>query len=52
MSVIVGSWNETAGRLYDRARYSAFASEPAISFSGCPHKGSWILLTKSLKANA
>jgi GNAT superfamily N-acetyltransferase len=52
LSVIVGSWNKTAVRLYERAGYSVVASEPAILFPGCPHKGDWVLMIKSLKANA
>jgi ribosomal protein S18 acetylase RimI-like enzyme len=49
LSVIVASWNEDAARLYGRAGYSVFASEPAILFPGCPHKGDWVLMVKSLK---
>ena len=49
LSVIVASWNEGAGRLYAHAGYSALASEPAILFPGCPHKGDWVLMVKSLK---
>jgi ribosomal protein S18 acetylase RimI-like enzyme len=49
LSVIVASWNEGAGRLYARAGYSTLASEPAILFPGCPHKGDWVLMVRSLK---
>jgi ribosomal protein S18 acetylase RimI-like enzyme len=49
LSVIVASWNEGSGRLYQSAGYSALASEPAILFPGCPHKGDWVLMVKSLK---
>ncbi len=49
LSVIVASWNEGAGRLYERAGYSTLASEPAILFPGCPHKGDWVLMVRSLK---
>jgi ribosomal protein S18 acetylase RimI-like enzyme len=52
LSVIVGSWNEAAARLYGGAGYSKLASEPAILFPGCPHKGDWVLMIKSLKGNA
>jgi ribosomal protein S18 acetylase RimI-like enzyme len=52
LSVIVGSWNDGAGRLYRSAGYLGLASEPAILFPGCPHAGDWVLLTKSLKGNA
>jgi ribosomal protein S18 acetylase RimI-like enzyme len=52
MSVIVGGWNDSAARLYTSAGYSVLASEPAILFPGCPHKGDWILMVKSLKENA
>jgi ribosomal protein S18 acetylase RimI-like enzyme len=49
LSVMVGSWNAGAGRLYRSAGYSALASEPAVLFSGCPHKGDWVLMVRSLK---
>jgi ribosomal protein S18 acetylase RimI-like enzyme len=52
LSVIVASWNEGAGRLYRSAGYSALASEPAILFPGCPHKGDWVLMVRSLKGSA
>jgi ribosomal protein S18 acetylase RimI-like enzyme len=52
LSVIVGSWNETAARLYRRAGYDAGASEPAIPFPGSPHKGDWVLMVKSLRTDA
>jgi ribosomal protein S18 acetylase RimI-like enzyme len=51
LSVIVASWNKGASRLYVRAGYSALASEPAILFPGCPHKGDWVLMVRSLKGN-
>ena len=52
MSVIVGSWNETAMRLYRRAGYATVASEPAIPFPKRPHKGDWVLMVKSLANGA
>jgi ribosomal protein S18 acetylase RimI-like enzyme len=48
LSVIVGSWNESAARRYRRAGYAALATEPAILFPGCPHTGDWVLMIKSL----
>jgi GNAT superfamily N-acetyltransferase len=48
LSVIVGSWNEEASRLYERAGYEAVASEPAIPFPGCHREGDWVLMAKSL----
>ncbi len=51
MSVIVASWNQGAARLYQRAGYSALASEPAILFPGCPHQGDWVLMVRSLKGS-
>ncbi len=48
MSVIVGSWNEKAARLYARAGYTTVASEPAILPPGFPHEGDWVLMVKSL----
>lgn len=52
LSVIVGSWNEAAMRLYGRAGYAAVASEPAIPFPGSPNKGDWVLMVKSLQNGA
>ena len=52
LSVIVGSWNEAAARLYGRAGYEAVTSEPAIPFPGRPHEGDWILMAKSLTNGA
>lgn len=52
LSVIVGSWNEPAARLYGSAGYSALGGEPAILFPGCPHKGDWVLMVKSLTKGA
>jgi ribosomal protein S18 acetylase RimI-like enzyme len=49
LSVIVGSWNESAARLYGSAGYSALATEPAILFPGCPHEGDWVLMVRSLR---
>jgi ribosomal protein S18 acetylase RimI-like enzyme len=48
MSVIVGSWNEGAARLYAHAGYAQAASEPAILPPGFPHQGDWILMIRSL----
>ncbi len=48
MSVIVGSWNEGAARLYARAGYSPIASEPAHLPAGFPHRGDWVLMIKSV----
>lgn len=48
VSVIVGSWNEEAARLYGRAGYEAVASEPAIPFPGNNREGDWVLMAKSL----
>jgi ribosomal protein S18 acetylase RimI-like enzyme len=49
LSVIVGSWNDGAARLYASAGYAALASEPAILFPGCPHHGDWVLMVRSLE---
>jgi ribosomal protein S18 acetylase RimI-like enzyme len=48
LSVIVGSWNESAARLYAGAGYSTLAREPAILFPEYPHEGDWVLMVKSL----
>ena len=50
VSVIVGTWNEGAGRLYARAGFDPLASEPAILPPGFPHKGDWVLMGKPLEA--
>jgi ribosomal protein S18 acetylase RimI-like enzyme len=50
LSVIVGSWNEDAGRLYSHAGYAILAREPALPFPGCPHHGDWVLMVKALEA--
>jgi ribosomal protein S18 acetylase RimI-like enzyme len=52
LSVIVGSWNDDAARLYVSAGYSKVASEPAILFPGSPHEGDWVWMIKSLKETA
>ena len=38
-SIIVGSWNEGAGRLYRRAGYDPIASEPAVLTPDLPQVG-------------
>jgi len=48
MSIIVGSWNEGAARLYQRAGYATIASERAILPPEFPQRGDWVLLTKPL----
>jgi ribosomal protein S18 acetylase RimI-like enzyme len=52
LSVIVGSWNDGAARLYAGAGYSPLAREPAVLFPGCPHQGDWVLMLRSLKAGS
>lgn len=47
-SIIVGSWNEGAERLYRRAGYEPVARERAVLPPGLPQCGDWILLLKSL----
>jgi ribosomal protein S18 acetylase RimI-like enzyme len=48
MSVIVGSWNDRAARLYARAGYADVACETAVLPPDFPHDGDWILMTKPL----
>jgi ribosomal protein S18 acetylase RimI-like enzyme len=50
LSVIVAGENERAMRLYASADYGPLASEPVFMFPGCPHRGNWVLMVKSLKA--
>jgi ribosomal protein S18 acetylase RimI-like enzyme len=52
LSVIVGSWNGDAARLYAGAGYSTVASEPASLFPGCPHEGDWVLMVRSLSGKS
>lgn len=47
MSIIVGSWNAGAARLYQRAGYADVAREPAILPPGFSHKGDWVLMVRS-----
>ncbi len=48
LSVIVGSWNETAARRYRRAGYDNVATEPALPFPESHPEGDWVLMVKSL----
>jgi ribosomal protein S18 acetylase RimI-like enzyme len=48
LSVIVGSWNGGAARLYGGGGYDTVAREKAILFPGCPHQGDWVLMVRSL----
>jgi ribosomal protein S18 acetylase RimI-like enzyme len=52
MSVIVGSWNEGAARLYARCGYTTAASEPAILPPDFPHEGDWLLMIKWVREGA
>jgi ribosomal protein S18 acetylase RimI-like enzyme len=45
-SIIVGSWNTGATRLYERAGYTTIASEPAVLPPDVPQSGDWVLLTR------
>ncbi len=48
MSIIVGSWNEGAVRLYRRAGYDTVAAEQAILPPDFPKSGEWILMMRPL----
>jgi ribosomal protein S18 acetylase RimI-like enzyme len=52
LSVIVGSWNGGAARLYGGAGYEAVARENAILFPGCLHQGDWVLMVRSMAASS
>jgi ribosomal protein S18 acetylase RimI-like enzyme len=52
LSVIVGSWNGGAARLYGGAGYETIAKEKAILFPGCPHQGDWVLMVKSMAGSS
>jgi ribosomal protein S18 acetylase RimI-like enzyme len=51
-SVIVGSWNGGAARLYCGAGYETVAREKAILFPGCPHQGDWVLMVRSMAGSS
>jgi len=48
MSIIVGSWNAGAERLYRRLGYETVASERAVLPPEFPQTGDWLLMIKSL----
>ena len=48
LSIIVGSWNEGAGRLYRRAKFGTVAKEAAILPAEFPHRGDWVLMTRRI----
>ncbi len=48
LSVIVGSWNASAARLYERAGYGETAREEACPPTEWTHRGDWILMVKTL----
>lgn len=48
-SIIVGSWNTGAERLYARCGYQAVAREPAILPPAFPQSGDWILMVRPLR---
>jgi ribosomal protein S18 acetylase RimI-like enzyme len=52
LSVIVGSWNDGAARLYGGAGYETVAKEKAILFPGCPHQGDWVLMVRSMAGSS
>ena len=52
LSVIVAGENEPAARLYKAAGYQTRAAEPIFAYPGCPHGGDWVLMVKSLPADA
>jgi ribosomal protein S18 acetylase RimI-like enzyme len=52
LSVIVGSWNDGAARLYAGAGYAAAAREKAVLFPGCPHQGDWMLMIRSMAGSS
>ena len=45
-SIIVGSWNESAARLYEREGFKAIATEPATPPPEFPLKGDWTLMLR------
>ncbi|MEM7399232.1 MAG: GNAT family N-acetyltransferase [Pseudomonadota bacterium] len=47
-SIIVGSWNTSAERLYVRCGYQPIARDTAILPESYPHSGDWILMVRPL----
>ena len=45
-SIVVGSWNDGAARLYGRSGCKPAARERASLPNGFPHAGEWILMTR------
>jgi len=52
LSVIVGSWNAGAARLYARAGYAPAAREAAILPPDFPRQGDWVLMVRSLDGSS
>lgn len=48
-SIIVGSWNTLAERLYARCGYETVARETAVLPASYPQSGDWILMTRPLR---
>ena len=47
-TLVVGSWNEGAARLYAQSGYRPTARETVTLPTGFPHPGEWILMTRPL----
>ena len=47
-SLVVGSWNTGAERLYERNGFKAAAREKAVLPDSYPQSGDWILMTRAL----
>ncbi|ODA68448.1 putative acetyltransferase [Methyloligella halotolerans] len=47
LSVIVGSWNQGAARLYERAGYVESARQEAHPPAEWTHRGEWVLMVKA-----
>ena len=52
LSVIVAGENEPRRGSTQAAGYQTRAAEPIFAFPGCPHGGDWVLMVKSLPADA
>jgi len=52
LSVIVGSWNDGAARLYSRCGYAPCARESAILPPDFPRQGDWVLMVRSLDGSS
>ncbi len=49
LSLIVAEDNDGARRLYERLGYRTMDRREIVPYPGCPHRGDWILMMKSIE---